>query len=175
MEKKGDYEYNLKYERSNSSCFFTSVKQAMEKVKGKHIMLISGILVGVIAFFIFQQPSSLGTPLVHLVDYEWDIYVESWEHESVEANITIFNSGDGDANFTIEIGLYDDDKYFGNKMKNVELRAGEQKTVFMRVWYELLVNHHKANRIEIIGGVYGDDGYLADEPYFHEFSMKRED
>lgn len=143
-------------------------------MKLKRIGLISGILVGILVSVIFitlyQKPP---TPLVHLVSYEWDVRIISWEHEYVEVNITLLNSANASAEFTLEIDLYDDEQYFESQLWEIELPAKHEETFTKKVFYELLVNKHHANAIEIICGIYGEDDCL-EELYFREFSSKGE-
>ena len=147
-------------------------------MKLKHVVLISGITVGILAsvllIAIYQKPpTSSATPPVHLVNYEWDVKVIDWEHEYVEVNITLLNSGNASAEFTLEIDLYDDEQYFGCQLWGIELPANHEETFTKNVLYELLVNNHHANAIEIICGIYGEDDCL-DELYLREFDSKGE-
>lgn len=135
------------------------------KMKPIGLVILVGVVVTIIIFIAQPSPS----PSIHLISYECDIKVIDWEHEYVEANITIRNSGDGDAEFTLEISLYDDGEYFGFcEQWPIKLAAGTEETFTRSVMYELLVNHHHANEIEIICGIYGEDDCLQ-ELYFREF------
>jgi len=155
------------------------LKGVRKSVKLKHVVLVSGIVVGILASVLFvafyqNPPISSATPSVHLVGYEWDVKVVDWEHEYVEANITLLNSGNDSAEFTLEIDLYDDEQYFGCQLWRIELPANHEETFTKTVSYELLVNKHQANAIEIICGIYGEDDCL-DELYFREFDSEGEE
>ena len=143
-------------------------------MKLRHVVLISGImaviLVSVLLVALYQKPP---IPSVDLVSYEWDVRVIDWEHEYVEVNITLLNSGNTNAEFTLEIDLYDDEQYFESQLWGIELPAKHEETFTKNVFYELLVNTHHANAIEIICGIYGEDDCL-EELYFREFSSKGE-
>lgn len=149
-------------------------EEVRENLKLKHVILISGImaviLVSVLLIAIYQKPS---IPSVDLVSYEWDVRVIDWEHEYVEVNITLLNSGNSSAEFTLEIDLYDDEQYFESQLWKIELPANHEETFTKTVLYELLVNKHHANAIEIICGIYGDDDCL-EGLCFREFSSKAE-
>lgn len=106
-----------------------------------------------------------------MVDYEWDVTVISWEFEDVKVNITLLNSGSADANFTLEIDLFDNETYFWSEQYHIGLPASAEETFTKKVQYELLFNQHHANAIEIICGVFGDDGILIEE-YFRERSQQ---
>jgi len=147
-------------------------------MKLKHVVLVSGIMVGTLVSVLFvaiyqKTPTSSASPSVHLVSYEWDVKVIDWEHEYVEVNITLLNSGNASAEFTLEIDLYDDEQYFGCQLRGIELPANHEETLTKNVLYELLVNNHHANAIEIICGIYGEDDCL-DELCFREFDSKEE-
>jgi hypothetical protein len=49
-------------------------------------------------------------PNVHLIDYEWNVRTLDWEHQRVEVNFTLFNSGIAPANFTLSIDVFDTSK-----------------------------------------------------------------
>jgi len=49
-------------------------------------------------------------PMVHLVDYEWAAIIMDWEHQRVDVNFTLFNSGLSPANFTLCIDIFDSSK-----------------------------------------------------------------
>jgi hypothetical protein len=151
------------------------MKRIDVNMKFKLVLAIMLIVVVTVLVIVVQKQST--PPLssdVQLVSYEWDVKVVSWEHEYVEANITLLNSGNGDAKFTLEISLYDDGEYFGFcKLWPIELAAGTEETFTKHVPYELLCNHHHANAIEIICGIYGEDDCLQ-ELCFSEFSSKEE-
>lgn len=140
----------------------------------RYVVLISGILVGILAsvilITIYQKPP---IPSVHLVSYEWDVRVIDWEHEYVEVNITLLNSDNATAEFTLEIDLYDGEQYFESQLWKIELPANHEETFTKTVLYELLVNKHHANAIEIICGIYGEDDCL-EALCFREFSSKAE-
>lgn len=147
-------------------------------MKLKHVALTSGIIVGILTSVLFvaiyqKLPAPSTAPSVHLVSYEWDVRVIDWEHEYVEVNITLLNSGNASAEFTLEIDLYDDEQYFGCQLWGIELSAKHEETFTKNVLYELLVNKHHANAIDIICGVYGEDDCL-DELYFREFDSRGE-
>ena len=108
---------------------------------------------------------------VHLVDYECDVTVISWEFEDVKVNITLLNSGSADAKFTLEIDLFDNETYFWSEQYHIELPASAEETFTKKVQYELLFNKHHANAIEIVCGVFGDDDILIEE-YFRERSRQ---
>lgn len=141
------------------------------KMTGLVIILV-GVVVTII-IFIAQPPagpSPSPSSSIQLISYECNVKVIDWEHEYAEANITILNSGNGDAEFKLEIDLYDDGEYFGFcKLWPIELAAGTEETFTRSVMYELLINHHHANEIEIICGIYSEDDCLQ-EQYFREFS-----
>jgi len=150
------------------------LKEVRKNLKLKHVVLISGImaviLVSILLVALYQKPP---IPSVHLVSYEWDVRVIDWEHEYVEVNVTLLNSGNATAEFTLEIDLYDDEQYFGSQLWEIELPANHEETFTKTVLYELLVNKHHANAIEIICGIYGEDDCL-EELCFREFSSKGE-
>ena len=91
----------------------------------------------------------LKKPLVHLVRYQWKVVVINWEHEYVQLNYTLLNSGYADADFTLSIDLLDNQESFTSKEWEIHIDA-TSKQVFtdVRIYYELLVNHHHANGIE---------------------------
>lgn len=143
-------------------------------MKLRYVFLASGILVGMLISVLFittyqKQPTPSATPSINLVNYEWGVRAVDWEHEYVEVNITLLNSGNASAEFTLEIDLYDDEEYFGCRLWRIELPAKHEGTFTKHVPYELLVNRHHANAIEIICGVYGEDDCL-EELCFREFS-----
>ena len=92
-----------------------------------------------------------------------------WQHEYEEVNITLLNSGNASAEFTLEIDLYDDEQYFGCRLWRVELPAKHEETFIKHVPYELLVNRYHPNAMEIICGIYGEDDCL-EKLCFREFS-----
>jgi len=49
-------------------------------------------------------------PNVHLIDYEWDVSILDWEHQRVDVNFTLFNSGIAPATFTLSIDVFDTSK-----------------------------------------------------------------
>ncbi len=46
-------------------------------------------------------------PTVHLIDYEWAVTILDWEHQRVDVNFTLFNSGLSPTEFTLSIDLFD--------------------------------------------------------------------
>jgi hypothetical protein len=40
-----------------------------------------------------DELKNLREPMVHLIYYEWKVIVINWEHEYVQVNYTLFNSG----------------------------------------------------------------------------------
>ncbi|UCG44651.1 MAG: hypothetical protein JSV58_04385 [Candidatus Bathyarchaeota archaeon] len=149
-------------------------------MKAKHVVLASGIAVVVLASIIlslifYQPPTPPATPSVHLIAYEWDIRSgrPTWEHEYVEVNVTLLNSGNTSAEFTLEVDLYDEGEYFTCQLWKVKLPAQHEETFTKTVPYELLISTHRPDAIRIIGGIYGDDDVLKEE-YFREFSPRDE-
>jgi hypothetical protein len=49
-------------------------------------------------------------PMVHLINYEWAVTILDWEHQRVDVNFTLFNSGLSPATFTLSIDLFDTSK-----------------------------------------------------------------
>jgi len=49
-------------------------------------------------------------PMVHLTDYEWTVIILDWEHQLVDVNFTLFNSGFSSANFTLSIDVFNSSK-----------------------------------------------------------------
>ena len=133
-------------------------------------IILVGISIGAYIFYTTLRKNSLEAS-IHLVTYEWDVRVIDWEHECVELNITLFNSGDGDGKFGLEVNLYDGQENFGSELWEIKLPAKHQETFTKIIHYELLFNKHHANAIEIVCGIYGDDQCLK-KLYFREFSSK---
>ena len=145
-------------------------------MKVKQVVLASGILAAILVSVLLialYQPTPFTAPSVHVVSHEWSIEVVDWEHEYVEVNITLLNSGNASAEFVLEVDLYDEEEYFAGRLWGIELPANHEETFTRNVPYELLFNNHRPDAIEIIGGIYGEDDVLREE-YFREFSPKEE-
>ena len=112
-------------------------------------------------------------PSVYLISYEWNVTVISWEFEYVELNLTLLNSGNTDAKFTLEIDLFDNETYFWSEQYHIELAASAEETFTKRVYYELLFNRHHANAVEFTCGIFDENGILK-ETYIHVLSSKPE-
>lgn len=102
---------------------------------------------------------NLREPLVHLIYYEWKVVVINWEHEYVQVNYTLFNSGYTNANFTLSIDLFDNQEPFKSKEWEIQVNATSKKVFTdVRIYCDLLVDPHHADAIEF------------NSIYFHEYS-----
>jgi hypothetical protein len=138
-------------------------------MKVKHVVLASAvlaaILVSILLIALYYQPTPFTAPSVHLIGHEWDVKVVDWEHEYVEVNVTLLNSGNASAEFVLEVDLYDEGEYVTCQLWGIELPAKHEETFTRSVPYELLFNKHRPDAIRIIGGIYGEDDVLKEE-YF---------
>ena len=84
----------------------------------RNILFVSSVIVAIISagvtytFFprtIIVNNNSSTEPVVHLIHYNWRVTKIDWEHQIVDVNFTLFNSGSEDAIFTLSIDLYDEE------------------------------------------------------------------
>ena len=153
-------------------------------LKTKCVCLI--ILVGIAAAVLFMaisynppmppppdpSPSPIPpSPPIHLINCEWNLRIQNWEHAYVEVNVTLFNSHNASTQFTLEIDLYDEEEYLKATLWEIELPGNYEATITKKTWVN--VGQRKVSAIEIICGLYGEDDCLR-ELYFREFCPKGE-
>jgi len=140
-------------------------------------LVLLGTLLSVIGVYFwfssYNVRSSPPHPSVCLISYEWNVTVISWEFEYVELNLTLLNSGNVNAEFTLEINLFDNETHFWSEQYDIELAASAEETFTKRVYYELLFNRHHAKAVEFTCGIFDENGILK-ETYIHVFSSKPE-
>ena len=76
----------------------------------------------------------LKDPMVHLIDYEWEVVILDWEHQLVEVNFTLFNSGLSLAEFTLSIDLFDGDEHVASEEWMLNLNGTTVETLTKRFY-----------------------------------------